>query len=108
MHYRGECGYRRVRVALSDKRAGDANGKQSHFDGGPDYQRREAARGDDCAEEWIFFTCWMPRQAKLLSAKPLVKTVWAERDGFADWARSGDSKVQQAAAGSGRCTIGGR
>src|SRR6266481_5135846 len=92
--YGGECGYRRVRVALSDKRAGDANGKQSHFDGGPDYQRREAARGDDCAEEWIFLRAGcQDRQASFREAAG--ENGLGERGGFADWARSGDSKVSR-------------
>src|SRR5579862_8453271 len=53
MHSRGESGYGRVRLALSDQHAKIRYGKLSHYCWGSHDRRTEAACGDDRAEEWF-------------------------------------------------------
>src|SRR5258708_8535523 len=92
MHYRGECGYRRIRLALPDERARDANGKQPHLDGGPDDQRREAARGDDGAGEWIFLRAGC-QDGQTSLGEAAGENGLGRRYSFAALSRCGESKV---------------
>jgi len=55
VHYRGEGGHRRIRLALPDRHGERSQRKQPDIDGRPHHQRGKAPRGVDRPKNGFFY-----------------------------------------------------